>query len=162
MKNFVWQPVGIAILCTFIAYVPPPVCAQSNTADASAKIPLQPRQPGGYLSNNLGTYLTIEGVLYDGNGKVESNSLVVDTVNGKRLEEPALILIKNVRLPGKERCVLKGYELGAMIGSPPALREAAEEQGEKYKEQSAAAWQWRPFFVVLLATKPKGLAVETK
>ena len=83
-------------------------------------------------------------------GKVESNSLVVDTVNGKRLEEPVLILIKNVRLPGKERCVLKGYELGAMIGSPPALRETAEEQGEKYKEQSAAAWRWRPFFVVML------------
>lgn len=162
MKSFVWQHAAIAILCTFVVHVPSPVYAQSNAADASATIPLQPRQPGGYLSNNLGTYLIIEGLLYEGNGKVESNSLVVDTVNGKRLEQPALILIKNVRLPGKERCVLKGYELGAMIGSPPALREAAEEQGEKYKEQSAAAWRWRPFFVVLLATKPKGLAIETK
>ena len=97
--------------------MPPPVYAQSNAAEASTKIPLQPRQPGGNLSNNLGTYLTIEGVLYDCNGKVESNSIVVDTVNGKRLEEPVLILIKNVRLPGKERCVLKGNELGAMIGA---------------------------------------------
>ena len=115
MKNCVGQHAATAILCTFIVYVSP-VYAQSsaaepksemplqpvlppvvaNLADASTKIPLQPRQPGGYLSDSLGTYLTIEGVLYDGNGKVESNSLVVDTVDGKRLEEPALILKKNV------------------------------------------------------------------
>ncbi len=138
MKNTAWQHAAIAILCTFIVYVPP-VKAQSNAAEpklemplqavlppvvpkpaeALNKIPLQPRQPGGYLSDSLGTYLTIGGVLYDGNGKVESNSLVVITVDGKRLEEPVLIFVKHVRLPGSQRCVLKGYELGAMIGSLP-------------------------------------------
>ena len=72
-------------------------------------------------------------------------------VNGKRLEKSVLILVRNVRLPVKERCILRGYELGEMIGSPPALREAAEEQGDKYEERSSAVWRWRPYFVVLTA-----------
>jgi hypothetical protein len=49
-----------------------------------------------------------------------------------------------------------------MIGSPPALREAVEARGEKYEEQSSAAWRGRPFFVVLLAAKLRGLVVEAK
>jgi hypothetical protein len=66
------------------------------------------------------SYRTIEGLLYDGNGKVESNTLVVDVVDGKRLDKPIYIRVKNTRIPPKVRCVLKGYELGEMIGRPPA------------------------------------------
>lgn len=83
------------------------------------ELPLTPRQPSGYLVA-LGTYFTIEGVLYDGGGKVESNTLVVEIVDGKRLDKPIQILVKNARIPPKVRCVLKGYELGEMIGRPPA------------------------------------------
>ena len=78
-------------------------------------IPMRPTSPTGYLGP-LGTYRTIEGVLYDGGGKVESNTLVVHVVDGQVLEPPMLILVKNARLPPKVRCVLKGYELGEMIG----------------------------------------------
>lgn len=137
------------------------VDAQVPTESAPAqRLPLQPRQPGGFLKNGLGVYVTIEGVLYSGEGKVESNSLVVDTVDGNKLEEPILILIKHVRIPENVRCVLKGYELGAMIGNLPAFRQAAEEGGKRYVESSASPWGWRPYFIPLIAVKPKGLTIQ--
>jgi len=162
MKNLIRHRGVVAIICTFVICVPSVVFAQLRAEAAPQQASLQSQQPGGFLSNRLGAYLTIEGVLYDGNGKVESNSLVVDMVNGKRLEKSVLILVRNVRLPVKERCTLKGYELGEMIGSPPALREAAEEQSVKYEERSSAVWRWRPYFVVLIAAKPDGLVIQTK
>ena len=124
-------------------------------SDAQAN-PVRPRQPGGLLGDSLGTYITIEGVLYDGfQEKVESNTLLVDTVDGKKLAEPIQVLIRNVRpVPAKTRCVFKGYELGEMIGTPPAVRDATEELGQKYVEQSSALWRWRPYFVVLIAVEP--------
>jgi hypothetical protein len=162
VKNLVRQLVVVAMICTFVICEQSLIHAQAKEPETKAELPLEPRQPGGYLSNDVGRYLTIEGVLYDGSGKVESNSLVVDTVNGKKLKKSATVLIKNVRLPRKERCVLKGYELGEMIGSPPALREVAEEQGEEYEEQSSAIWRWRPYFIVLSAVKPDGLMKQSK
>ena len=98
--------------------------------------------------------------MYEGPGKVESNTLIVDTVNGQKLNRPVLVLVRNVRLPTKTRCILKGYECGEMIGSPPALRQATEEQGREYVELSAAVWRWRPYFVVLIAAEPKGLELK--
>ena len=86
---------------------------QPVAKEAAQQLPLTARQPGGFIKEQLGIYLTIEGVLYDGNGKVESNSLVVDTVDGNKLDKPIVILVRNVRLPAKTRCILKGYELGA-------------------------------------------------
>lgn len=162
MKNLVCELVVFTMICTFVICELSPICAKTKEPETKTELPLEPRQPGGNLSNDVGRYLTIEGVVYDGSGKVESNSLVVDTVNGKKLEKSAIVLIKNVRLPLKERCVLKGYELGEMIGSPPALREAVEEQGGKYEEQSSAVWRWRPYFIVLSAAKPDGLMKQSK
>jgi len=162
VKNLACQHAVIAIIYTSMICAQSVLYAQMNEPETKAELPREPRQPGGYLSNDVGKYVTIEGVLYDGNEKVESNSLVVETVNGRKLETPAIVLIKNVRLPRRERCVLKGYELGEMIGSPPALREAAEENGEKYEEQSAALWRWRPYFIVLSAAKPAGLMQQSK
>jgi len=162
MKNLIRHLCVVVIACTFALGAPSVVFAQLRVEAPPQQASLQPQQPGGFLSNRLGAYLTIEGVLYDGNEKVESNSLVVDMVNGKRLEKSLLILVRNVRLRVKERCILKGYELGEMIGSPPALREAAEEQGDKYEERSSAVWRWRPYFVVLIAAKPDGLVIQTK
>lgn len=125
---------------------------------AATREPVRPRQPGGLLGDSLGDYLTIEGVPYDGAGKVEGNTLMVDTLNGKKLDKPIGILIHNVRrLQARQRYVLKGYELGQMIGTPPAVRVATEELGQKYVEQSAAGWRWRPYFVVLIPVEPQGL-----
>jgi len=133
------------------------VAQPPNASERPQKLPVRPRQPGGILKDSLGIYLTIEGTLYDGKGKVESNTLVVDTVDGNKLDETVMVLVRNLRLPAKTRCILKGYELGAMIGSPPALRQASKEQGQEYVEQSAAAWRWRPYFVPLLVVEPLGL-----
>jgi len=128
------------------------------------ELPLAPRQPTGFLGA-LGTYRTIEGVLYDENGKVESNTLVVDIVDGKRLDKPIYILVKNTRIPPKVRCVLKGYELGEMIGRAPAEYDLTKELGgdpDELAKRDAAVWRWRPFFVPLIATEPKGLKVSTE
>lgn len=121
---------------------------------------VRPRQPGGLLGDSLGSYLTIEGVLDEGKGKVESNTLMVDTLDGKKLGKPVSVLIRNVRLPAKERCVLKGYELGEMIGRAPAEYAAAREQGQDAEElakRDQTVWRWRPYFVVLIAVSPEGL-----
>lgn len=126
------------------------VIAQRAVDVPAAGLPLRPQQPGGLLANELGTYLKIEGVLYDGSGKAESNSMVVDTVNGTKLDKPVIVLVKNMRLPAKKRCVLRGYELGEMIGRPPAEHTLAKELGRdpnKLARGDAAAWHWRPYFV---------------
>jgi hypothetical protein len=125
--------------------------------------PIRPRSPGGILGDSLGWYVTIEGILYDGIGKVESNTLVVDTIDGKKLQKPVFVLVRNVSLPAKERCILKGYELGEMIGRPPAEYAAAREQGKDAEElarRDQTIWRWRPYFVVLIAAKPAGLEIR--
>lgn len=124
---------------------------------------VRPRQPGGLLGDQLGTYVTIEGVPAEG-PKVETGTLLVDTVDGKKLDKPIPLLIHNLhRLPSGQRYVLKGYESGAMIGRPPAEYAAAREQGqdaEALVKQDATGWRWRPYFVVLIAVEPKGLEVR--
>ena len=92
---------------------------------------------------------------------------MVDTVNGKKLDQPIAIPVRapgspaqHLHLPKKTRCVLKGYELGEMIGRPPAEYAAARERGENPEElakRDATPWRWRPYFVVLVAVEPKGL-----
>ena len=142
----------------------PPGVAVDRPADKPAERPSsRPRWPGGFLGDTLGEYLTIEGVPSDGRGKVESNTLVVDTLNGKKLDRPIPIRVRNVRLPAEGRCVLKGYELGEMIGRPPAEYAAAKEQGKDPDELARfdqTAWRWRPYFVVLIAVSPKELEVR--
>ncbi len=138
---------------------------QPVAKEAAQQLPLTPRPPGGFIKEQLGIYLTIEGVLYEGNGKVESNSLMVDTVDGKKLDKPIVILVRNVRLPAKTRCVLKGYELGAMIGRPGAEYVAYKELGkdpQELRNRDATGFQWRPYFVPLIAVEPKGLEVTTQ
>jgi hypothetical protein len=125
------------------------------------------RQPGGVLGHELGTYLTIEGVKAEG-VKIETNTLLVDTVNGKKLDKPVLIGVRlcdfnatrydievNHLMPLKVRCVYKGFESGGMIGIPPAVYDAAKELGREEVPMSPAAWQWRPHFIALIAVKPE-------
>jgi RNA polymerase sigma factor (sigma-70 family) len=129
---------------------------------------IRPIQPPAVLGDRLGEYLTIEGVKIEG-GKVESETLLVDTVNGKKLDRPIPLPVRGsshlgppLDLPAKTRCVLKGYELGEMIGRPPAEYAAARERGqdpEELMKRDATAWRWRPYFVALIAVEPNGLVI---
>ena len=107
------------------------------------------------LSDAIGTYLEIEGVRVE-KGKVGSQTLLVDTVNGKKLNEPISVWVQNLQLPSKKRCVIKGYESGEMIGVPPAEVAAARELG-KTVTPTQAVWQWRPFFVALRVISPDNI-----
>jgi hypothetical protein len=146
----------VAIACLIAM----PQAIAEPTAPGGGKV-IDVRGPGGKLGGLLGEYLTIEGVRAE-RGKVGKQTLIVDTVGGKKLDKPIHMWVQNLELPGEKRCVLKGYELGEMIGTPPAVIAAAKEQGRTDVGESQAAWQWRPYFVVLIAVEPKGLEVREK
>ena len=134
---------------------------------------VKPRQPGGILSDQLGVYRTIEGFKLEG-GKVETGTLLVDAVDGKKLDKPITLLIRgavvaehnlqpaDLSLPARQRCILRGFESGEMIGLPPAVSAAAEEQGWNEVPMSPALWRWRPYFVALVVIEPKGLELLRK
>jgi hypothetical protein len=114
----------------------------------------------GKFGHPLGTYLKIEGVRAE-KGKGAQGALVVDTVNGKKLEKPIGIPIQNLEgsLPKDTRCVLRGYETGKMIGVPPAVFEAAKEEGKEVSVPQAG-WQFYVYFVALSAVEPKDLKIR--
>lgn len=131
------------------------------------------RQPGGIFSVPLGTYLTIEGVKLEGD-KVESCTLLVDTVDGKKLDKPVSLVIRGaavvdhnlqparLALPPQQRCIFKGFESGEMVGIPPAVAVAAKEQGWQEVPMSPVQWEWRPYFVALVVTEPIGLEIRRR
>lgn len=107
--------------------------------------------PSGRLGHPLGTYLTIEGVRAE-EGKVGVNTLLVDTVNGKRLGAPICIWVENVdSLPKDTRCIVRGYESGKMIGVP--FEVAKKEQ----LPLPQAGWQFFRYFIVTSIAEPKDL-----
>jgi hypothetical protein len=117
--------------------------------------------PNGRLGHPLGTYLRIEGVRAEA-GKVGTQTLLVDTVNGAKLDPPIGIWIDNVSsLPKGERCIIKGYESGKMIGTPPAVIQAAKEAGRDIALPQAA-WQFYRFFIMISSVQPQGLTVKPK
>jgi hypothetical protein len=134
---------------------------------------IRPVQPPGVLGERLGEYHTIEGVRIGvESGKVEAGTVLVDTVDGKKLNNPIALPVRlsdsrglPLDLPVKTRCVLKGYELGEMIGRPPAEYALAKERGqdpEELAKRDATAWRWRPYFVALVVVEPKGLEVPKR
>ena len=167
--------INVGIMCTSLAAISfslavgqlPVAPGRANTE--SVKL----RQPGGILSDQLGVYRTIEGFKLEG-GKVETGTLLVDTVDGKKLDEPITLLIRSAivvnhnlqpasfSLPAKQRCILKGFESGEMIGVPPAVSAAAEEQGWKEVPISQAVWRWRTYFVALVVVEPKDLELQKR
>ena len=167
MNRFVYSGIICAggMLCALATSTafgqPPHVPGRANAVVASG-----PRQPGGLLTDHTGKYLTIEGVKAEG-GKLESNTLLVDTVDGKKLDKPVQLVVHveyikdhNLRrasfnLPSRQRCVFKGYESGEMVGVPPAVYTAAKEQGWKEVPMSPGHWHWRPHFVALIVVEPK-------
>jgi hypothetical protein len=133
--------------------------------------PTRPREPGGKLGDQIGVYRTIEGVRSVG-GKVETGTLLVDTVDGRKLDKPIPLVVRGgvivnqniqesvLRFPEDQRFVFKGFETGEMIGVPPAVEIAAQEQGWTEIPVSAAGWSWRPYFVALVAVEPKGFELR--
>ncbi|MDX1962270.1 MAG: hypothetical protein SFX18_03900 [Pirellulales bacterium] len=171
MKNvfcfgFLCLSVSLAALSHPLAVGQLPVPSGGN-----ATKPVQPRQPGGRLGDQLGVYLTIEGVRSEG-AKVETGTLLVDTVDGKKLEQPIPLVIRgaivadhnlqpaHLSLPAQRRCILRGYESGEMIGVPSAVLAAAKEQGWEQVPQSPVAWQWRPYFNALVVVEPQDLELR--
>jgi hypothetical protein len=76
--------------------------------------------PIGSLGYPRGDYLTIKGVRA-GYPKSGPQTLLVDTINGKKLGEQIGIRVENIReLPRDVRVVLTGYETGPMDGPAPA------------------------------------------
>lgn len=134
---------------------------------------VKPLQPGGILSDQLGVYRTIEGVRLEA-GKFETGTLLVDTVDGKQLNKPITLVVRgaivddqnlqnaSLSLPAKQRCVLKGYETGEMIGVPPAVSAAGEEQGWSDVPISQTEWRWRPYFVALVVVAPTDLELRKR
>ncbi len=159
--------VAIAITVTCLAVS---VSAQSPTDDSKLKGsgPNGAEFPDGVnrivyypamsLGHRPGTYLTIEGVSGH-NVKGGQPFVVVDTVNGKKLAKSIIVPIRNARISDKERCVLKGYETGKMVGEPPAVREAAQEQGKELAP-SALVWRWETYFVALISLKQKNVVID--
>lgn len=110
--------------------------------------------PNGRLGHPLGTYLTIEGVRAE-RPKSGVNTLLVDTVNGKKLDTPIGIWVDNVdSLPKNTRCILRGYESGKMIGVP---REVTEKE---HTSQPQAVWQFFRYFIVTSVVEPKDLKTK--
>lgn len=117
--------------------------------------------PKGRLAHPLGTYLKIEGVRAE-SGKVGSQTLLVDTINGNKLDQPIGIWIDNVSsLPKGERCIIKGYETGTMIGTPPAVIQAAREAGRDIALPQAG-WQFYRFFIMISSVQPEGFTIRPK
>lgn len=115
--------------------------------------------PAGRLGHPLGTYLTIEGVRVrpEEGKKVGVNTLLVDTVNGKTLETPIGIWVENVdSLPNDAHCILRGYETGRMVGVPPAVIEAAKEEGKDITVPQVG-WEFHRYFIVTSVIEPKDL-----
>ena len=157
MKRWTYCLVWTTAIACLIAM---PRATAEPTAPGGGKV-IDVSPPRGKLGSYLGEYLTIEGVRAEV-GKVGKQTLIVDKVGGKKLDTPIHMWVNNLELPSEKRCVLKGYELGEMIGTPPAVIAAAKEQGRTDVGESQAVWQWRPYFVVLIAVEPKGLEVREK
>lgn len=132
--------------------------------------------PIGSLGFRLGSPLTLEGNR-DDDFKTGDQTLLIDTVNGKRLGEHIAIWVENVELPPPQfRCVLKGYEMARMIGVPPAV-EQAEKAEKKAGEKTGvlqpgfqsdlnipfvqAGWQVEPYFVALSHVALKDVALKS-
>ena len=115
--------------------------------------------PAGKLGLPLGTYLTVEGEAAKGGFKVNPTcTLVVDTVNGKRLQRPVGIVVEDLNiddpLPQHGRVVIKGYESGKMIGAPPGAIDAAKEAGKELAVPQAG-WQFYRFFILTSWVHPQ-------
>ncbi len=115
-------------------------------------------RPIGRLGLPIGTYVTIEGQRYKPTKppfKVHARTLLVDTLQAKRLDVPVKLVIKNIDIDSlntETRCVLKGYESGAWVGSPEGLRPGTPVEQTKF--------HFHHYFVVTSVDAPKELRIN--
>ena len=114
-------------------------------------------RPMGRLGLPIGTYVKIEGHPYKPTkpGKAHANILVVDTVQGKKLDSPVELHTKNVAIDSLQtevRCVLKGYESGAWVGSPEGLAPGTPVQ--------QTVFHFHHLFVVTSVEAPKEIEMK--
>jgi len=84
----------------------------------------------GSLGNPLGRYVTIEGTK-PAKALMMANPMEIDAVDGKVLAAPILMEIHGAAgLPEGTRCILHGYETGALVSTPddPAVKGAPAPQ----------------------------------
>jgi hypothetical protein len=93
----------------------------------------------GRLGHPLGAYLSVEGVP-ETRGKVGTSTLLVDTVDGRRIEPPVSVWVDNVTFAQGSRAVLKGYESGRYIGMPIEVTRATGMAPQ-------AGWQFQRYFI---------------
>jgi hypothetical protein len=77
--------------------------------------------PVGLLGHPLGTVLNVEGVRVENMRKASLPFVLrVETVNGAKLACPMEIDVDNVEPTAAigQRCTLRGYETGRMVGEP--------------------------------------------
>lgn len=145
------------------------VCIGCDTSKPSAvgiaekkSVPPSPSflmtRPTGRLGFPIGTYLKIEGHRYKPTKpplKVQARTILIDTVQGKQLDIPIKLSIKNVDTDFLEigtRCVFNGYESGVWVGSPEDLPPGTPVESTKFHFHS--------YFVVVSVEAPKGLKVK--
>jgi hypothetical protein len=153
IKKFIFLTLSLmivlfAFLGIFLPPLPQPLLAQN----------LQNEVPIGILGYRLGAYLTIEGIRAE-KGKVGTNTLLVDKVNGKKLDMPVSLWVDNLEYPGLpkgERCILRGYESGKMIGLPDEVAK------KEHLPRPQFAWGFFRYFVVTSVVQPASLAEKFK
>jgi hypothetical protein len=104
----------------------------------------------------VGTYLTVEGIRPETMRIKEAslNTIEVDTVNGRKLEKPVQIAIRNLwshTLPQGERVVLRGYESGRMVGIPDEVLKIENVPGPQ------PSWSFDRYFVLTSCVQPREL-----
>ena len=109
--------------------------------------------PIGTLGYRIGSYVTIEGIRAE-QGKGGVRTLLVDTINGYKLDEPVGLGIENVDLPSRERCVIKGYETGRWIGTPDDVLRATGAPAPQ------AGWKFQFYFVATSVDQPKRAKIK--
>lgn len=134
------MPTAAVLILLFLA-------SAERAAQAAAPVLRPGDVPIGWLGHPLGAYLTIEGRRAEG-FKTGVRTLLVDTINGTKLDKPIPIWIDNLDLPEGMRCIVKGYETMRMIGDPPAREQAAKEAGKSYLPPQAG-WQVHCYFVAI-------------
>jgi hypothetical protein len=120
--------------------------ALALTGCATGPLPFPSAEPGeveapfGRLGYRIGTYLTIEGRRVEA-GKVGTQTLRVEKVDGHILPRPIEVWVENGDLPKGEWCIIKGYESGGWIGVPPEVLKVTGERGPQ------ALWQFSFVFI---------------
>jgi hypothetical protein len=149
-------PVLVAAIALTASAVSTRTAIRGQVGDGRPRPVLRPGVvPIGSLGHTLGTYLTVEGT-YDGVSK--NVGISVEKVNGTPLPGPVWIHFEVSGLDDLRdgaKLVFKGYENAQMIGLPPAMKDAAQEAGEKPPLQPQAGWQLYLTFHVLKVIEPK-------